>query len=548
MASDTQPDHHTSAIFTEPQRERLRRYGVPQSAAAGEILYRVGDVSYDLILIDEGAAEIVREGRAGTEEKIVAHEDAGGILGEMGLLSGQAVYLTARMAEEGHIHRISPTELRRLMADDAELSEMLLRTFIARRNELRASAASSLEIIGDERRADSLSLRTYAARMQLPHEWVDVSSEVFGELADALRFTHDDLPVVVVNGDVITRATTGILADRLGLSYRPTSREADLVVVGAGPAGLAAAVYGASEGLQTVLLDSVGPGGQAATSSRIENYLGFPNGLSGGDLTGLAHIQALKFGTNVYSPCEVKSLSRTPGGHVVELGDGTVLNARAVIVATGARYRNLPLQRWADFEGAGIYYAATEIETRRVTGMPVTVIGGANSAGQAAIFLASKNCRVTLVIRGHDINAGMSSYLVERILSDPLITVSTGTQVTALHGEDYLTGLTLTTATGETRIDSAALFCFIGAVPASDWLHDVALDDRGFILTDADIPHDRLDGVWHTRDTRPLPFETNVPALFAVGDVRHGSMKRVAAAVGEGASAVASTHAALARH
>ena len=548
MDSIVPAGHHTSATFSDAQIVRLQSYGIPFDVTEGEILYRVGDSTYDLILIDKGSAEIVRERRADADEKVVAREGAGGILGEMGLLSGQAVYLTARMTTAGSIHRITPTELRRLMADDADLSEILLRTFIARRNELKDSAARSLEIIGDERHADSLSLRTYAARMQLPHEWVDVASDEFTQLAQALNFTVEDLPVVVVNGDVITKATSGLLADRLGLSYRPASTEADLVVIGAGPAGLAAAVYGSSEGLQTVLLDAVGPGGQAASSSRIENYLGFPNGLSGGELTGRAHLQALKFGTSVYSPCEVRALSQTADGHVVELADGTVFSARAVVFATGARYRNLPLDRWAEFEGAGIYYAATEIETRRLTGLPVTVVGGANSAGQAAIFLASKNCAVTLIIRGEDIRLGMSSYLVERILTDPLITVRTGTQVAELHGQDYLDGLTI--ATGETHSDipCSALFCFIGAVPASELLHDVAVDEKGFILTDSDIPDGDLGGTWSARGTRPLPFETNIPGLFAVGDVRHGSMKRVAAAVGEGASAVASAHVAIARH
>ncbi|WP_412161690.1 FAD-dependent oxidoreductase [Curtobacterium flaccumfaciens] len=542
MALDTSTSPHTSATFTDDQLARLRTYGTPHHVAAGDVLYGVGDVGYDLILIDEGTAEIVREERPDAAAEVVAKEQAGGILGEMSLLTRQAVYLTARMTSDGAVHRISSAALRRLMSEDAELSDILLRTFMARRDELRASAARSLEILGDERSSGALALRTYAARLQLPHTWFDVSTPECQALTDSLGLTAEDLPTVIAAGTIIRNATPGQLADRLGLSYRPSDQDVDLIVVGAGPAGLAAAVYGSSEGLRTVLLDAVGPGGQAAASSRIENYLGFPNGLSGAELTGLAQTQALKFGTDAYSPCQVKTLTTTEAGHRIELEDGVVLTARAVIVATGARYRTLPLERWAHFEGAGIYYAATEIETRRLAGLPVTVVGGANSAGQAAIFLASKGCPVSIVIRSDDIRAGMSSYLVERILADPAITVRTGAEVTALHGEDYLDGVTLHDAAGDRVEPSAALFCFIGAIPASDWLPDIERDPRGFIFTDVDVSSYRGDG-----SSRPLPFETSIPAIFAVGDVRHGSMKRVAAAVGEGASAVASTHAALAR-
>ncbi|GAA0938266.1 FAD-dependent oxidoreductase [Kribbella koreensis] len=523
-------------------------YGTPHDAEAGEVLYSPGDPSYDLVLVDSGAAEVVRELRAGEAAEVIAREGPGGVLGEISLLSGQAVYLTGRMAEAGQVHRITPTELRRLMAEDAELSDILLTTFMARRNELKASAARSLEIVGEERTASSLALRTYAARLQLPHQWLDSGTAEGLKLLRATGLTPGDLPVAITAAGVIRHATPGLLAELLGLNYRfaEADKSVDLVVVGAGPAGLAAAVYGASEGLETVLLDSIGPGGQAAASSRIENYLGFPNGLSGADLLGRAHTQALKFGASVYSPCEVARLESSGGEHKIHLVDGTVIATRAVVAATGARYRKLPLERWPEFEGAGIYYAATEVETRRLSGLPVTVVGGANSAGQAAIFLASKKCQVDLVIRGADIRTGMSSYLVERILADPAITVRTSTRVTALYGDNYLTGLTLTDAAGnELTGESSALFCFIGAQPASEWLGEVVRDDHGFILTDALIPQDQLGPEWNGR--RPLPFETSTPGLFAVGDLRHGSMKRVAAAVGEGASAVASTHAALAR-
>ena len=540
---------HTTAIFTTPQLDRLRRYGTPHDVAAGDVLYKPGDVSYDMILVETGVAEIVKGGDSDAPKVVIATEGPGGLLGEMSLLSRQAVYLTARMATAGRIHRVDPVSLRRVMAEDAELSEILLQTFMARREELKASAAQSLVIVGHERSSASLALKTYAARLQLPHEWVDADSDEGRTLLLAIRFADGDLPVAITSTGPLPRATPGLLAQMLGLSYRPGdgATEVDLVVVGAGPGGLAAAVYGASEGLSTALLDSVGPGGQAAASSRIENYLGFPNGLSGGDLIGRAQTQALKFGTRIYSPCEVVGVRSADNAHQITLADGTTIRARAVIAATGARYRTLPLDRWSDFEGAGIYYAATEIETRRLAGLPVTVVGGANSAGQAAIFLASKGCKVEIVVRGADISAGMSSYLVDRIVADPDITIHTGTQITALHGDTFLTALDLTGSSGETaEYESAALFCFIGAVPASEWLGDVARDGDGFVYTDASVPTDALGPAWDANGRRPLPFETNIPGIFAVGDLRHGSMKRVAAAVGEGASAVASAHAALA--
>jgi thioredoxin reductase (NADPH) len=359
------------------------------------------------------------------------------------------------------------------------------------------------------------------------------------------------LPVVLIADEVLTNVTPGILAERIGLTYaRPSGEQVDLTVIGAGPAGLAAAVYGASEGLDTVLLDATGPGGQAAASSRIENYLGFPNGLSGSELTGLAAIQALKFGARIYSPCTVVSLDPHGERLRVVLEDGTEINSRAVVVATGARYRALPLPRWSDFEGAGIYYAATELEARAVAGKPVTVVGGANSAGQATLFLAGRGSDVSLVIRGTDIRAEMSSYLVDRLLADPRVTVHTSTEVTALDGVDSLQSLTITDrATGaRPSRPSAGLFCFIGATPATEWLVGVDTDENGFLLTDAQLDAASLTETWQTLGRAPLPFETSVPGLFAAGDVRRGSMKRVAAAVGEGASAVASVHRAIGVH
>ena len=339
------------------------------------------------------------------------------------------------------------------------------------------------------------------------------------------------------------------MARHLALSpSRLEDQCADLVVVGGGPAGLAATVYGASEGLLTVMFDAVAPGGQAATSSRIENYPGFPNGLSGGELVRRSTIQALKFGAYLYAPYRVTKLHAEPGGPIeVTLDDRWCVTAHAVILAMGVQYKTLPLPRWSDFEGSGIYYAATELEARRCGSLPVAIIGGANSAGQAALFLARRCRRVTLILRGDSIYAGMSAYLINRILATAAITVVTKSEVTALHGDQELDAITVTDHRSGTEgvIECMALFCLIGAQPDTSWLPQIKKDANGFLCTDAQVDADDRGPQWNVIDRRPLPFETSFPGVFAVGDVRNGSMKRVAAAVGEGASAVASAYVAI---
>ena len=359
-----------------------------------------------------------------------------------------------------------------------------------------------------------------------------------------------DTPVVVTSTAVLRHPTPGAFADLLGLTYRPIpGRTFDLVVVGVGPAGLAASVYGASEGLDTVSLDAVGPGGQAGSSSRIENYAGFPNGVSGGDLAARTAIQAQRLGAWLVSPCEAAGLRVEDGFHVVTLTDDSEIPCRSVIVATGARYRRLDIPNLELFEGNGVFYAATDLESRTCAGRDVVVVGGGNSAGQAAIFLSQSDCNVSIVIRRSDLSDTMSRYLIDRIAADPRIDVVTETEVRALDGDTHLEAVTLEhTSTGERQVMSCiAVFCFIGAVPATSWLgQSIVLDERGFIRTDRSLDRDVLvDPLFDGRD--PLPFETSVPGVFAVGDVRSDSMKRVASAVGEGSSAVRSIHGYLSR-
>lgn len=537
-------------VLTEEQWQRLAGYGISEMVPADTWIFRAGDDVSDMLLVGSGRLQIVRPATSDDDEAVVASYGRHEFSGELNVLTQQAAYLSARTVEPSGILRIGPTAFRSLMDRDPELSDIVLRALIARRRSLRdGQAARSVEIIGSAMSASALALRTYAARLQLPHTWNEIGSPAGIALGRAVSATADDLPVVITPKAAIFRATPSLLAEHLGLSYRPVDEEdVDLVVIGAGPAGLAAGVYGSSEGLRTLVLDAVAAGGQAAASSRIENYLGFTSGISGAELTATAAVQAQKFGARIASPCEVAELHSDNGGIRIVLADRTVISARVAIVATGAKYRSLPLEHWSDFEGAGIYYAATEIEARAVGSRPVAVVGGANSAGQAALYLAARGSQVTLVVRSHDLQAGMSAYLADRIIADPGIQIRTGTQVAALHGENQLQALTLEPVSGAGPAElqeCVGLFCFIGAIPATAWLGGLATDAHGFLRTDAQLADSELGERWSGLGRRPLPFETSHPGIFAAGDVRAGSMKRVAAAVGEGASAVSSVHAAL---
>jgi thioredoxin reductase (NADPH) len=544
----TEPEGEGAAFprLTEAQFARLTSFGAPETVEAGEVLYGPGDPTYDLIVMEDATVEILQPATRDAAEESLVRFGPGAFLGELNLLTGQAVYLIARVVENGRVHRIAPASFRRLMAEDPELSDILLEAFQARREILTHNGASrGLEIIGSAMDPVSLALRTYAARRRLPHLWFDADSVAGHSLLKAASLTSADLPAVLLPDRALKRATPGELAETLGLTYRGDSGgSVDLAVVGAGPAGLAAAVYAASEGLNTVLLDGVGPGGQAAASSRIENYLGFPSGISGAELAERAETQSLKFGARLSTPCEVVAINCDEHLNAV-LDDGTEIPTRALMIATGAQYRSLPLERWDELVGAGIFYAATELEARTCAGDPVTVIGGGNGAGQAALFLASCGCDVTVAIRRPEIESGMSQYLVDRLLASPKVTVLGGTEVTRLEGGHVLESISLAGPAGETEQACRGLFCFIGAEPATGWLSGVALDEDGFVRTDVQLAADELGEIWSVLGRGPLPFETSVPGVFAVGDVRHGSMKRVAAAVGEGASAVRSVHTAI---
>jgi thioredoxin reductase (NADPH) len=545
MAADDSPP-----ILTRTQLARLRSRGAARRFAAGEVLVAPGQRDYPFLLLDTGAAEVVRTATRDRPEYVLRRWGPDDFVGEWGLITGEAAFLTIRTVEAGSLHEIPRDEFLELLARDDELSSVIFPEFLRRREALRTGeGAASIEIVGVAQSAAAHALRTWADRERVVHTWIDVAEPAGAALVGALGVGADDLPVVITPTTTLTRATAGELSENLGLAYRDLGTVRDLVVVGAGPAGLAAAVYGASEGLSTLLLDAMATGGQAASSSRIENYLGFPDGISGEQLTSRGVVQAQKFGATVSTPCAVSSLELDGDLIRLQLTDGTGVPTRAVVIATGARYRRLPLNRWHDFEGAGIFFSATEIEAQGCHGEPVVVIGGANSAGQAALFLSAHASSVALVVRGDSLNAGMSEYLVDRVQAHPRIAIHLGTEVTALSGEDRLIGVQLTRHSDGSAISvpCTGLFCFIGATPATAWLDGVELDDDGFVLTDTELDDDRLSPGYATLGRRPLPFETSVPRVFAVGDVRRASMKRVAAAVGEGSSAIPSVHRAIDR-
>jgi thioredoxin reductase (NADPH) len=532
-------------VLSASELADLATFATERPIEAGQLLFGAGDASYDLFVVIEGEVQVVRPD--GTDEVLVAEFGPSSFIGELTLLTGQRRFLTGRVSRPGRVLVIAQAELRRLMSVRPALAETIFNAMLARREYLRSGdGAQAIRIVGSRYSPEAMSLRSFAEHSHLAHAWIDVEdTEDLDALLAPMGLRRDDIPAVITATEILRRASPAIFAEHLGLTFQPTPGYIfDLVVIGSGPAGLAAAVYGASEGLRTVSLDAVTIGGQAGASSRIENYAGFPNGVSGEQLTGRTAVQAMRLGARLNAPCEVVGLHAQAGFHVVVLRDGSEVPTRAVIVASGARYRRLDVEDLERFEGAGVYYAATDLEARVCSGSPVLVIGGGNSAGQAAIYLAQNNCRVTIAIRREDLTQSMSRYLIERIEADPKIDLITGVEVQALAGREHLERVTLAHRTTGKRQEMACtgLFCFIGARPATAWLGEsVLLDSAGFVLTDRQLPEG------FTADTaRVLPFETSILGVFAAGDVRHGSMKRVAAAVGEGSSAVRSVHERLA--
>jgi thioredoxin reductase (NADPH) len=533
--------------LTDGQIERLMPYGVVRDTVQDEILFDYGDRVYDFFVVLSGAIDVL-DNSTGTPRLIMSHR-AGRFLGEINILTKQTVFVTARVREAGQVLAISPERLKEIVADIPQLSDIIVNAFLMRRLLIIQGATTGLRIIGSRYSRDTIRLREFAARNRLPHAWVDLEQDAGAELLlSEMHVKPDETPVVIWQGQKVLRNPSNLeLTRELGMPlYVPQDEIYDLLVVGAGPAGLAAAVYGASEGLKTITLDSVATGGQAGTSSKIENYLGFPAGLSGTELTVRAVLQAEKFGAQIFIPSEAVKLDCERNFYIVETNNGDRIATSSIIIATGARYRKLDVPRLEDFEGTSIFYAATEMEARLCENQDVIIVGGGNSAGQAAMFLCERMRHIYMMIRGGDLNASMSRYLIDRIKHTPNIQLMTRTEIKELIGDTGLKRVVVQNNESHERseLDAQAIFAFIGAAPHTEWLNGmVATDEDGFILTGERLTESHLRHEdWLEIGRKPLLFETSLPGVFAVGDVRSGSVKRVASAVGEGSIAVRSVH------
>jgi thioredoxin reductase (NADPH) len=538
--------------LTDAQLAAFEPVGRHRRVEPGDVLYREGDGSGDFFVILEGKVAVLEESTCG--QRVLGVHGPRRFLGELGLLTGQAAFVSAVVRQPGEVLVVPADRLRELVTSNQVLGDLILRAFLMRRSIL-IGLGVGMRIVGSRFSPDTRRLRDFAMRNRLPHHWIDLETDPAAEtLLRRLGIEPSDCPVVLIGPERVLRNPSNVeLAQALGLRS-PSMPEAtcDLVVVGAGPAGLAAAVYGASEGMSTVVVEALAAGGQAGTSSKIENYLGFPAGISGAELAERATIQARKFGAELTVPGEAAELDPEDGHFRIHLSDGASVVGRTVVVASGVRYRRLPVPGLAELEGISVHYAATLMEAQLCRGDPVVAVGGGNSAGQAVLFLSRYVPQITLVIRESELGESMSRYLADRIERNPAIQVLTHSEVRELSANGTLEAVVVEdSGTGERRTISArALFVFIGAEPHTEWLQGrVALDDGGYILTgdDAAAATAAPAGV-NGAHRSPAPLETSLHGVFAAGDVRHGSTQRVSAAVGDGANAIRHAYQLLAGH
>jgi thioredoxin reductase (NADPH) len=516
--------------LAEDQIMLLSPYGQRKRLAKGATLFRKEDRDCGVFVVLNGQVRVVEDHDPRGASRVIAVHGRGRFVGDLSMLTGQAVYVTAVAQTDVEVLEIFYDRLKEAVTQNPTLGDLILRAFILRRN-IHADLGIGLRIIGSRYSADARRLRDFASRNRVPYRWEDLEKDPEAESTRrALDISPDQTPIVIWKGRTVLRNPGNTeVAELLGLREDAPSRDAvDILVVGAGPAGLAAAVTAASEGLSTVVLDAVATGGQAGTSSQIENYLGFPAGISGAELADRAVVQARKFGATFMIPGEAQSLEHIDGHFVVGLTDGAHVEAHTVVLATGVRFRRLGLSGMERFEGPSVYYAATEFEARLCRGDPVVIVGGGNSAGQAALFLARTATEVNLVIRHDDLNRDMSRYLAERINSAPRVHVWRNCEVCEVRGDRRLEEVVVRNLRSDERreIGATALFVLIGSEPHTRWLTGtIALDGRGFVMTGADAGG-------------AVMFETSTAGIFAIGDVRSRSLRRVASAVGDGAIAV----------
>ena len=529
--------------LTAAQIARLEKHGKRVRTQTGDVLVEPGGRYRCLMVVLSGSIEIVRPGLSG-EELVVVHT-ANHFAGEMSILRGAASVIRARVREEGEIIAIDEEQLRGIVQTDAELSELFMRAFILRRVGLITVEHGDVVLLGSRHCAGTLRVRQFLTRNSFPHVNLDIDSDPGAQaIVERFQLTHDDIPVVICRGTVLKNPSNEQVAKCLGMNPQvDPARVHDVIVIGAGPAGLAAAVYAASEGLDVRVIETNAPGGQAGSSSRIENYLGFPTGISGQALAARALVQAQKFGALVSIASNALRLRCESPIRAVELAGDEMVHGRAIIIATGAAYRTLALDNLSQFVGTGVYYAATQVEARLCRGEEVIVVGGGNSAGQAAVFLASSCRRVHILVRSDGLADSMSRYLIRRIEESPNITLHTRTEITALAGNGNLEKVTWGSPTGSETRQIGHVFLMMGADPNTRWLANcVALDSKGFVKTGPDLGLEELSAARWPLQRAPYLLETSAPGIFAVGDVRCGSTKRVASAVGEGSVCVLLVH------
>ncbi|MDR6831773.1 MULTISPECIES: FAD-dependent oxidoreductase [unclassified Sphingopyxis] len=535
--------------FSDAELQELLAFGTVESHRAGDLIIEEGAMAPDCIITLSGHTDIF----ASTDEgrKRVGWMERGQFAGDLSVLTGQRHLSRVEMGADGEILRIKHADFQRLIAGNSHYSDIFVRVLSARREFSNQRGFAVTIVIGAAMDRSVYALRDLLMKHGVAHRWFDpVDGPVAGHLMGERNINGEQLPVVILGAaDVLVQPTPEQLAAALGLDLLPDGSTADVIVVGSGPGGLAAAVYAASEGLTVIGLDALAPGGQAGTSSKIENYLGFPTGISGNELARRATVQAQKFGARLVAPVRGTAIMRDEDVYCLHLADGRKLRSRAVVVASGAQYQRLPIEGIEAYEGRGIYYGATPMEAQLCGNAEVTVVGSGNSAGQGAIYLAGVAKKVYVIFRRKSLRETMSEYLVRRLEDHPNIEIIPSTDVVALHGDDGLAGLTYRDReTGEEgHCDCRFLFLFLGASPNTGWLpKEMVCDERGFVKTGADIsPMELVKAGW-SLDRMPSRYETSWPRIYAIGDVRKGSVKRVASSVGEGSVVVSDIHQALA--
>jgi len=534
--------------LTPAQIERIAKHGQQRSLQPGDVILEAGQQEFPFFVVIDGELAVMRPSCDG--EQLITTYRRGSFTGEINILPGRRPMATIRATAASEVIEVARETLLALVQMDAELSAIVMRAFILRRALLLDQGFGDVLILGSEYSPRTLQIREFLARNAHPATFIDLDRDAMAqEILDHFHVSTAEIPLVICRREVVLRDPTNAeIAECLGFNEAidvDESHVRDVVIVGAGPAGLGAAVYAASEGLDVLMIEGNAPGGQAGSSMRIENYLGFPSGITGQELATRAFSQAEKFGAQLLIARSAVRLQCDTRPFAVEIDQGTRLNARTIIIATGAEYRGLPIENLAKFNGAGVYYFATPMEAQLCKGQTVMIVGGGNSAGQAAVYLAERANRVIMLVRKGELADSMSRYLVRRIEDNPAIEVRTQCQVVAVEGDDHLERVHCRNgSTGTETVEAIRhLFVMTGALPATKWLEGcVALDDRGFIKTGPDLTAEDLDAARWPLTRAPHLLETSLPGVFAVGDVRGGNIKRVASAVGEGAIAVAFVH------